>query len=189
MCRWPYGSSQLEVKHGSPQPEVKIPNGKGTPAAMFSARFDGRRVEQQIRRVHEILCEHSYNILMVKVGGGESFGKMTAQYLNKLKEDRGIMIAVCTGHYAEMTSSPFCSFYELEFAISHKINVLPLRMEDTYPPKPPCGKKHLDKKFEAQAYINMVFRPEVMFVDCRKKSDMEIARAIAERLCELRGGK
>ena len=180
IWRWPYGSSQLEVK---------IPKGTGTRVAMFSARFDGGAVEHKIRRVHKILCEHSYEILMVEVGAGESFGTMTVRYLNQLKRDQGIMIAVCTGHYGEMTSSKYSSYYELEFAHTHGITVLPLKMEDTYPPKPKCGKDHLDKYCDAHGYINFVFRPDVVFVDCRKMSDMDIACAIATHLCKLRDCK
>lgn len=169
-------------------PTFRLPSGKGCPVAMFTARFDNGAVEWKIRRVHQILREHSYDINMVEAGAGESFGTMTARYLNKLKEDRGIMIAVCTGHFGEMTSSKYSSYYELKFAVRHGIKVLPLRMEDTYPPRPPCGKNHLDKLCDAHALINIVFSPDVVFVDCRKMSDMEIARAIAVYLCELRGG-
>lgn len=189
MCRWPYGSSQLEVKYGRSQLEVKIPRGDGTPLVMFSARFDGGPVERKIRRVHEILCEHKYEALMVEVDAGESFGTVTARYLSRLKARGGIMIAVCTANYGEMTTSKYSSYYELKFAHTHGIKVLPLKMEDTYPPKPPCGEDHLDKEGDAHGYIHMVFTDDVVFVDCRQMSDMDIARKIAAHLCKLRDGK
>ena len=163
-----------------------IPTGEGAPVAMFSARFDGGPVERQIRRVHKILVEKSYEVLMVDVGAGESFGVLTARYLNRLRRDNGVMIAVCTRNFGEMTSSKFSSYYELKFTVTHGITVLPLRMEDTYPPVPPCGENHLDKHRDALGYIDMKLGPDVVYIDCREMSEVGIAMAIATRLRELR---
>ena len=174
----PCGNAQLEA--------VEIPTGEGTPVAMFSARFDGGPIEQKMRRVHKILVDNSYRALMVQVDAGESFGELTAQYLRQLKADKGLMIAVCTHHYGEMTDSAFCSFYELKFAVTHKITVLPLRVEDTYPPEPPCGKDHLDKNSVALGFIDMKLGPDVLYEDCRTMSENDIACAIATRLRKLR---
>ena len=166
---------------------MEIPTGEGTPVAMFSARFDGGPIEKKMRRVHQILVDNSYSALMVGVGAGESFGDFTVEYLSRLKADEGLMIAVCTHHYGEMTSSKFCSYYELKFAVTHGITVLPLRVEDTYPPRPACGKDHLhDKRGLAKGYIDMKIGPDVLHVDCRTMSEMDIARAIATRLRKLR---
>ena len=172
------GNAQLEAE--------EIPTGEGTPAAMFSARFNGGPIEQKMRRVHKILVDNSYNALMVEVDAGESFGVLTARYLGRLKADKGLMIAVCTRHYGEMTDSSYCSYYELQFAVTHRITVLPLRVEDTYPPQPPGGKGHLDEHCDAQGYIDMKIGPDVLYVDCRTMSEMDIARAIATRLRKLR---
>ena len=174
----PCGNAQLEA--------AAMPTGEGTPVAMFSARFDGGPIEQKMRRVHKILVDNSYSALMVQVDAGESFGVLTARYLNKLKVGNGLMIAVCTNHYGEMTSSKYCSYYELKFAVTHGITVLPLRVEDTYPPQPPCGKDHLDKECDAEAFIAMTIGRDVLYVDCRTMSEMDIALAIATRLCKLR---
>ena len=174
----PCGNAQVEA--------VEIPTGEGTPVAMFSARFDGGPIEKKMRRVHQILLDNSYRALMVGVGAGGSFGVLTARYLGELKADKGVMIAVCTHHYGEMTSSEFCSFHELKFAVTHGITVLPLKVEDTYPPQPPCGKGHLDKHRDALGFISMKLGPDVVFVDCRTKSEMEIACAIATSLRQLR---
>ena len=150
--------------------------------AMFSARFDGGEVEHKIRRVHQTLREDGYNALMVKVKEGDSFGDPTARYLGQLRRERGMMIAVCTKNYAEKTNSKLCSFYELQFAVAHGIRVLPLRMEDTYPPEPPWGKNHPDEHGDALGYIDMAIRPDILYLDCRKKSEVDIASAIAARL-------
>lgn len=157
--------------------------------AMFSARFDSGPVEHKIRRVHQILREDGYNSLMVEVDEGDSFGVLTARYLGQLRRERGMMIAVCTKHYAEKTESKYCSFYELQFALTHGIRVLPLKMEDTYPPEPPWGKNHPDKHGDALGYIDMAFRPDVKYLDCRGKSEVDMASAIAKRLRCLPPGK
>ena len=172
------GNAQLEAE--------EIPTGEGTPVAVFSARFDGGPIEKKMRRIHKILVDNSYNALMVEVDAGESFGVLTARYLGRLKADKGLMIAVCTRHYGEMTDSSYCSYYELQFAVTHRITVLPLRVEDTYPPQPPGGKGHLDEHCDAQGYIDMKIGPDVLYVDCRTMSEMDIARAIAARLRKLR---
>lgn len=118
--------------------------------------------------------------LLFLAGAGESFNELTVAYLQRLKEERGIMLAVCTGDYGEMSSlSQFCSYNELKYAFDKKIDVLPLRVGDEYPPNPPGGKGHLDKHNVALGYIAMVFPPSRVYLDCRNKSVAEIASEIA----------
>ena len=50
------------------------------------------------RRVRKILCDRHYDILMVDADAGKSFGALTTKYLERLREERGTMIAVCAGH-------------------------------------------------------------------------------------------
>lgn len=166
-------------------PEGDIPSGKGTRVAMFSARFDGGPIEQKFRKVFQILCDHHYDILMVAADAGESFGDLTTEYLGRLHEENGTMLAVCTKHYGEMTASAYSSHKELKFALDYEnhLSVLPLRVDDTYPPEPPGGPDHkYDKKNLARKYILSVFKPCVVFLDCREKSEREIAAEIAKSL-------
>ena len=103
---------------------------------------------------------------MVAAGGGDNFGRSTMRYLNELQEKGGVLICVCTKHYAEKTKSPFSSFEELVYAQDYRLDVLPLKVADVYPPQPPSGPEHPhDKDGEAQAVIRMVFRPNVVFQD------------------------
>ena len=47
----------------------------------------------------------------------------------------------------------------------------------------PGGPGHaFDKEYLAQGYILSVFKPSVVFLDCREKSEMEIAAQIANAL-------
>ena len=103
---------------------------------------------------------------MVAAKGGDDFGKLTQEYLSEIRLSRGVLICVCTKHYAEKTSSPFSSFEELKFARDFRLDVLPLKVADDYPPRPPSGPDHpYDQQGEAHAMIDWVFRPNVAFTD------------------------
>ena len=115
-------------------------------------------------------------------GEGESYGVLTARYLSRLKREKGVMLAVCTSDYGEMTDSPFCTYYELKSAVEYKIDVLPLQVEDEWQPNPPCGKGHLDEHKDALGFIDLVFTPSLVRLDCRGKSVEEIAGRIAAKL-------
>ncbi|CAE7765716.1 FAP50 [Symbiodinium necroappetens] len=133
---------------------------------MFSARFDGGDIEHKFRRVHKILQEHNFPVLMVDAGVGDNFGKLTSKYLSKIEREKGVLICVCTAHYAEKTTSPFCSFKELEFARDYSLDVLPLKVADVYPPRPPGGPDHPhDQENDAADVIKYVFRPNLVYVD------------------------
>ena len=127
---------------------------------------------------------------MVAADAGKSFGDLTAKYLGRLLGENGTMVAVCTKDYGEMTASSYSSHEELKFALDYKrsVTVLPLQVEDTYPPLPPGGPDHkFDKEKLAQGYVDMVFKPSVLYLDCRDrsgqlKSERDISIAIAEEL-------
>ena len=103
---------------------------------------------------------------MVAAGGGDDFGTSTMKYLSELEKKGGVLICVCTKHYAEKTKSPFSSFHELKYAQDYQLDVLPLKVADVYPPRPPSGPDHpYDKEEEAYDIIKMVFRPNVAYTD------------------------
>ena len=159
--------------------------GQDARVGMFSARFDGGDMEQRFRVIHQILRENHYDVMMVSARGGESFGTLTAQYLNRLHDECGAMLAVCTKTYGEVTDSEYSSHAELKFALTYgkRVRVLPLRVEDTYPPEPPGGPGHpFDEQNVASGFVKMVFSKDRVYVDCRDKSPMEIAAAIADCL-------
>ena len=111
-------------------------------------------------------------------GPGESYGSMTAEYLQRLESENGIMLAVCTSDYGEMTDSPFSTYYELKHAKVYNLDVLPLQVEEKWKPNPPCGEGHRDVKKSALGFISMVFNPDLVRVDCRNKSIEAIASEI-----------
>jgi len=152
--------------------------------AMFSARFNEKNkdTEMKFRAVHKLLMENHYEILMVEAGAGKSFGDKTLKYLRRLGEENGVMLAVCTSDYGEMTDSPFCTYYELKVAKEYNVDVLPLQVEDNWKPCPPCGEGHRDHSKSALDYIHAVFLPSIVRIDCRKKAVEEIASEIAATL-------
>eukprot|EP00434_Breviolum_minutum_P037023 symbB.v1.2.032814.t1/scaffold3991.1/size46774/2 len=160
---------------------VKLEPGHGARLAMFSARFNERNkdTENKFRAVRKLLVENHYEVLMVEAGAGESFGELTAEYLTRLQSENGIMLAVCTSDYGEMTESSFSSYYELKYAKAYNLDVLPLQVEEEWKPKPPCGEGHRDAKKSALAFISMVFHPDIVRIDCRSKSIEAIASEIA----------
>ncbi|CAK9071342.1 unnamed protein product [Durusdinium trenchii] len=173
-------------------PPVQVRPEPGARVAMFSARFDGGATEQRFRRIHEILAQSGYDILMVGVHPGETFGVPTTRYLGRIKRERGILLCVCTEHYGEMTSSDFSSFEELKFAKVYEsfITIIPLRIGD-YPPRPPIRgpnwPTHPDVHGDAQSYVDWIFNPARLYLDCQDqsgqdKSDIEVASAIADCL-------
>ena len=104
--------------------------------------------KKQFREIHQILARYGYEVGMVAAEGGNSFGVLTAKYLGRLKRECGLMLAVCTKTYGEVTGSEYSSQAELKFAQTYgktvrvfplRVRVLPLRV-DTYPPEPPGGR-------------------------------------------------
>ncbi|CAE7763068.1 PRY3 [Symbiodinium sp. CCMP2592] len=160
-----------------------IPDGSDSRLAMISARFNGGTVEMQMRSVQKILAERNYRVLIVQAGAGDDFGDATLKYLHQIKEENGVILAVCTRDYAEVTSSQYSSHKELRYALDNDIEVVPLRVEDTYPPKPPFGEHHPhDQKGLGQALVQMKLPPSLVYLDCREKTSIQIASDVAGRL-------
>ena len=150
-----------------------------------SYRSETGQSVRKFREVHKILLANNYNVLMVDVRSGENFGKLTTRYLNRVYEESGTLLAVCTPNYGEKTASAHSSHEELIFALDNKdrVQILPLRVVDTYPPQPPFGPDHpFDKEGDARGLVRRLFPPSTVFQDCRKKSEIQIAAEIAERL-------
>ena len=139
-----HGGYQEDLQAAESNTVVSLPSGKDACVGMISARFDGGPMEHKFRAVHKILADNQYDVMMVSAGGGENFGDLTTQYLGRLKREKGKMLAVCTKNYGEMTDSAYSSFKELKFALDyeHHIQIVPLKVEKTYPPEPPCGPDH-----------------------------------------------
>ena len=138
-------------------------------------------------QVYAILKQHDYNVRMVHAGAGEDFGAATMEYLGELFEQRGILLPVCSSHYAEMTGSKYSSFKELVFAYDNDLQIVPLRVSTTYPPCPPHGESHpYDKKGQAIGYVRAAMPSSVVYIDCLDGKNLlkaeDIAVLIAERL-------
>ncbi|CAE7946385.1 VAC8 [Symbiodinium sp. KB8] len=84
-------ASAKEVGYPTPVPcqSVGLPDGAGARLAMFSLRFDNGPIEAKFRRVHQLLKNHNFNVLMVDADAGDNFGTMTMDYWTSLLRTRG----------------------------------------------------------------------------------------------------
>ncbi|CAE7655910.1 Ogt [Symbiodinium sp. CCMP2592] len=167
----------------------EIPDGTNARVGMFSARFDRGPTETLFRGVYQILKEKNYPVLMVDAAASKNFGEMTAAYLGKLEDEKGVLLAVCTPHYAEKTDSRYSSYEELRVAHENGLDILPLRVcDDPWPPKPPSGPEHqYDKMGAGAGLLKLAIGKATVYVDCRGKDANYIAAQIAETL--LPGGR
>ena len=118
-------------------------------------------------QVQKILQAHNYDTLMVEADAGEDFGMLTMQYLSQLDEERGILLAVCTEHYGEMTSSKYSSFWELKYAYDRDLAIMPLKVSKVYPPRPPFGADHpYDKKGTARGFVKSAMPSSTVYINC-----------------------
>ena len=166
----------------------EIPDGARARVGMFSARFDRGPTETLFRGVYQILKAKNYPVLMVDAAAGKNFGEMTSAYLGKLEDEQGVLLAVCTPHYAEKTDSKYSSYEELRVAHENGLDILPLRVcDDPWPPKPPSGPTHqYDKMGAGAGLLKLAIGKATVYVDCRGKDEIYIAARIAETL--LPGG-
>ena len=140
---------------------------------------------RKFRRVFDILKFNNYQVMMVSAKAGDDFGTLIVKYLNRLRQEDGILLAVCSESYGEMTSSAYSTYDELKYAVDNKVEAVPLKVCQAYPPTPPSGPSHkFDKQGQALGYISKKFSPSVAFLNCVDKTDNEIARMIAEKLLE-----
>eukprot|EP00415_Alexandrium_ostenfeldii_P003706 UN3706 len=112
---------------------------------------------------------------------------MTALALDQVRRARGVVLAICTETYGEVTSSPYSSHEELKFADAHRLDVIPLKVDTKFPPEPPFGSQHpFDKLGVGQAFVNKVLKPNVARIDCCGQPDSTIAALIAKALQKRR---
>jgi len=133
---------------------VVSPNEANTRHILISARFDGGEKEQVARSLHKQLTKIGVKSFMVETTGvGDTFGKQTVDGLT----DMYAMVAVCYENYGEETSSSYCSYYELKYALAHKIPVLPIKLCEEWPPTQ-CGKA-------GEKQNKFFFSPDLLYQD------------------------
>ncbi|CAE7864809.1 KPNA7 [Symbiodinium necroappetens] len=102
-------ASAKEVGYPTPVPcqSVGLPDGAGARLAMFSLRFDNGPIEAKFRRVHQLLKNHNFNVLMVDADAGDNFGTMTMDYLDELVENKGVQSTMARRQ--RLRTAPFMS--------------------------------------------------------------------------------
>ena len=98
---------------------------------LISARFDKTVREHKARDLGRALEALGVPICMVQTTGiGDEFGSQTMLGLSNM----AAMIVFAFDDYGVKTNSPFCSYYELRFALEYKRPVLAIQMAATWPP-------------------------------------------------------
>jgi len=106
---------------------------------MISARFNSQEMVHNCKDLKLALTELGFtNVLLVDAAGGDQFGPMTMQYLTECDA----MIGMISDDYAEKTSSPYCSYYELKHYIENRygcgtsqiLKFYPIKLCQNWPP-------------------------------------------------------
>ncbi|CAE7244695.1 unnamed protein product [Symbiodinium sp. CCMP2592] len=180
--------------------EEDIPDGTSARMAVFSMRFNDAETVMKFRRVHRLLKERNYPVLLPEAAA------MTLPHLNRLVQSKGVLLAVCSDDYGEMEapekpSKPIggmtvneflhastnrvnrSSHEELQFAWSRDIEIFPLRLRDDWPPRATFGPDHpYDKDGMADALLAATIPSSKIYVECRGESENWIAAQIARKL-------
>ena len=106
----------------------------------------------------------------IRILGVDAESPENLRYFRVLKAKRGVMLAVCTADYGEM-DGPYGTNAELTFALQHNVEILPLKVEEIYPPQPPSGPDHpFDKHRLAEGLIRTAMPPSKAYIDCCGKT-------------------
>ncbi|CAE7451759.1 unnamed protein product [Symbiodinium natans] len=189
------GASASETKGSDAVvPSTSPPSAPATPAPAPTSRFScamfsldlGSEYEAQMREVYEILKEQGCDVL---IRDAADDGEMIEKRLSKIKEEEGVLLAVCTSNYAAFDGRPHNTYFELDFAYENKVCVWPLRVENIYPPIPAwgTGRNSRDPSGNGPAIIAIAIGPKsdgvkMKCLDCRSQTAEEIAAAISKNL-------
>ena len=133
-----------------PEPDPEAQNW-GDKHIFLSGRFTHEWILDYMSRVQEKLEERGLPVYMVKAGGGEDFAMMTLEGLHRAK----VMVAFCTQKYGERTKGTWETFEELMHARREHIPVIPIKLEEPYPPQPGGIGGELNKiMFTERVYID-----------------------------------
>lgn len=144
---------------------------------MISARFNTSAMIEKCKELKTELEEVGFtNVLLVDAASGEQFGPMTMQYLHECDA----MIGLISDDYAERTSSPYCSYYELKHYLENRHGCgtsqirryFPIRLCKEWPPP--------SRGADGKALCSLVFSQDLVSIDMynRPFNAKEIAQAI-----------
>lgn len=135
---------------------------------LISARFNRPERLTYLKAVKESLEKRRVLVDMVDVGAGESFGDPTMRGLYYAR----MMAAFCTDDYGALTGARFETFHELRYAWEKEVTIVPVRLCDQYPPKPPDEAGRIQNDF--------VLSQSVVRIEGRDKSPDYVAEELAK---------
>ncbi|CAE7244673.1 unnamed protein product [Symbiodinium sp. CCMP2592] len=150
---------------------------------MFSMVFNGQETEMKFRLVHRLLTERNYTVVMADPQAGRNVKGDSVRYLGQLKENEGVLLAVCSPEYAEDQLEE-TKYEEVKFAFDNDLEIVPLRVSDTYLPERPDPRYATVGKSSMVDLLRSAIPRWAVDVDCRRLDEGEIASRIAKRLWE-----
>ena len=99
---------------------------------LISARFNGSLTEKQARELNVELNKGGIQSYIVCTAAGGDFGILTMRVLVKMKA----MVVFGCDNYGAMTRSRVSSCYELRYANSWGILIIPIQLGKKWPPEP-----------------------------------------------------
>eukprot|EP00435_Cladocopium_sp_Y103_P051814 s1616_g16.t1 len=135
---------------------------------LISARFNKPQRMTFLKDFQRALEKRYVPVYMVDVTPRQSFGMPTMRGLYHAK----MMAAVYTEDYGQVTGAVFETFHELRYAWDKKLKIIPLRLCEQYPPKPPDE--------EGQIQNDYVLSKSLLYIDAKKLSVDEVANKLAQ---------
>ncbi|CAK9083525.1 unnamed protein product [Durusdinium trenchii] len=135
---------------------------------MLSGRFNTTERVEYIRLVQVALESYGIETFMVDVVASQQFSSATREGLVKMR----MMAAFCEWDYGSQTDVGYETFQELEYAWENRIPIIPVKLCQDWPPRPPD---------EAGRIQNMyVFRKSLIYIDAVAMSIQKVAEEIAQ---------
>ncbi|CAE7829147.1 unnamed protein product [Symbiodinium necroappetens] len=157
--------SEDEPAPGQPQPP---PPPDERTHLMVSGRFNDTEMVDYIKKVRDILTHKGVPIFMVDTQApGDAFGSQTLQGLYTAKA----LLAFCGTNYGQRTGARYETYVELRYAHDNNLEIIPIQLCDTFPPRPP--------DFEGRCQNHVVLQRDVIrIVDIHMNNPLHVADKI-----------
>ena len=133
---------------------------------LLSARFDTPERMPYLRKIKQALEEKGVPTCLVDLMGGETFGMETMKALYHARA----MAAFCSENYGALTGARYETFHELRYAWEHQITIMPVKLCNDYPPRPPDEAGRIQNAF--------VLSKSLIYIDGMGLSEEEVANEL-----------
>lgn len=109
--------------------------------------------------VKEYLEDRGAPVFMVNAVAGQSFAEQTMLGMKNALA----MVAFCTENYGEKTDGMYETYMELKYAYQNQVPIIPLKLSEVYPPKPPDA--------DGRAQNKWILSKDVIYIDDSRMED------------------